>query len=82
MLSGLIRLPRPAVLNAGVELSCLPLSPPAVSLAAPGATATIVGWGHTNLRDQAESATLIGQEPTRYWALIGRLMLALLFTVS
>jgi len=56
---GLIRLPRPAVLNTGVQLSCLPLSPLALSLAAPGSTATIVGWGHTNLREQImESASL------------------------
>ena len=68
--------------TAGLQLSCLPLSPSSLSLARPGSWATIVGWGHTNLRDQAESATLIGQEPTRYWALIGQLMLALLFTVS
>jgi len=60
---GLIRLPRPALLNAGVQLVCLPLSPPALAQAQPGTTATIVGWGHTNLRDQAdgvlESSSLV-----------------------
>ena len=54
MLPGLIRLPRPAVLNAGVQLACLPLSPPAVSQASQGSIATIVGWGHTNLRNRVE----------------------------
>ena len=71
ILAGLIRLPSPAVLNPGVQLTCLPLSPPAVSQAIPGTTATIVGWGHTNLRDQAKT-TLIGQDQQRYCALIGQ----------
>ena len=47
----LIRLPRDAILNAGVQFGCLPLTPPDQDLAAEGEEGRIIGWGHTKAND-------------------------------
>jgi len=47
----LIRLPRPAQRNAGVQFVCLPLSLPERSLGVADETGEVIGWGYTKSID-------------------------------